>query len=177
MTYYPLNQNFHSPVSGNSKSVTPLSNNVKAPAGQEVDIKEDGGWRDLVVDLFHQQGAEYELRALLCTDLKIVPVEDAAIDWPQDESPYQALGKIVIPAQEAFSPARRIFADDVLSFNPFHCLPEHLPLGSINRARIKACETSTAYRHHMNAQPSPAPSRAASISYPISSAILTRKGC
>jgi hypothetical protein len=41
----------------------------------------------------------------------------------------------------------------VQSFNPFHCIPEHLPLGSINRARIKAYESSTAYRHHMNAQP------------------------
>jgi hypothetical protein len=38
-----------------------------------------------------------------------------------------------------------------LSFNPFHCLLEHLPLGSINRACIKAYERSAAYRHHMNA--------------------------
>ena len=133
--------------------IAPLSDSVKALTGQEVDIKEEGGWRDLVVDFFHAQGAEYELRAQLCTDLKTMPVEDASIDWPQDQSPYQALGKIVLPAQEAFSPARRVFADDVLSFNPFHCLPEHLPLGSINRARIKAYETSTAYRHRMNAQP------------------------
>jgi hypothetical protein len=133
--------------------LAPLSDNVKALAGKEEDIKEQGGWRDLVVDFFHTQGAEYELRAQLCTDLKTMPVEDAAIDWPQDQSPYQALGKIVIPAQEAYSPARRVFAEDVLSFNPFHCLPEHLPLGSINRVRIKAYEASTAFRHHMNAQP------------------------
>ncbi len=44
-------------------------------------------------------------------------------------------------------------ADDVLSFNPFHCLPEHLPLGSINRVRIKAYESSAKYRHLMNATP------------------------
>ena len=134
-------------------SVAPLSANVQALAGEQVKITEPAGWRDLVVDFFRTQGAEYELRAQLCTDLKMMPVEDASIDWPQDQSPYQALGKLVIPAQEAFSPARRVFADDVLSFNPFHCLPAHLPLGSINRVRIKAYETSTAYRHHMNAQP------------------------
>ena len=133
--------------------VAPLSDNVKALTDKEEDIKEQSGWRDLVVDFFRTQGAEYELRAQLCTDLKTMPVEDASIDWPQDQSPYQALGKIVLPAQDAFSPARRVFADDVLSFNPFHCLPEHLPLGSINRVRIKAYETSTAYRHHLNAQP------------------------
>jgi hypothetical protein len=134
-------------------SVAPLSVNVQALAGEQVKITEAGGWRDLVVDFFRTEGAEYELRAQLCTDLETMPVEDASVDWPQDQSPYQALGKLVIPAQEAFSPARRVFAEDVLSFNPFHCLPEHRPLGSINRARIKAYEASTAYRHHMNAQP------------------------
>ncbi len=133
--------------------VAPLSENVKALTNQQENIKEQGGWRDLVVDFFRTQGAEYELRAQLCTDLQAMPVEDASIDWPQDQSPYQALGKIVIPAQDAYSPARRVFADDVLSFNPFHCLPEHLPLGSINRVRIKAYASSTNYRHATNAQP------------------------
>jgi hypothetical protein len=134
-------------------SVAPLSDNVKALAGQEVDLKEPGAYRDLVVDLFRTQGAEYELRVQLCTDIKTMPVEDASIDWPQDQSPYQAIGKIVLPAQDAFSPARRVFADDMLSFNPFHCLPEHQPLGSINRVRIKAYASSTNYRHATNAQP------------------------
>jgi hypothetical protein len=134
-------------------SVAPLSANVQALAGEQVKITEPAGLRDLVVDFFRTQSAEYELRAQLCTDLKTMPVEDSSVDWPQDQSPYQPLGKIVIPAQDAYSPARRVFADDVLSFNPFHCLPEHLPLGSINRARIKAYETSSAYRHRMNAQP------------------------
>lgn len=45
------------------------------------------------------------------------------------------------------------FADDVLSYNPFHCLPEHQPLGSINRMRLNAYASSTNYRHATNAQP------------------------
>jgi hypothetical protein len=134
-------------------SVAPLSENLKAIAGKEMDVSEPGAYRDMVVDFFRTQGAEYELRAQLCTDLKTMPVEDASIDWPQDQSPYQVLGKIVLPAQDAFSPARRVYADDVLSFNPFHCLPEHRPLGSINRVRIKAYESSAKYRHMMNATP------------------------
>lgn len=134
-------------------SLAPLSENVKALTCQKVDVQEDGTWRDLVVDFFRTQGAEYALRAQLSNDLKTMPVEDASVEWPEEQSRHQPIGKIVIPAQEAYSPARRVFADDVLSFNPFHCLPEHQPLGSINRARIKAYEKSTAYRHHMNAQP------------------------
>ena len=133
--------------------IVPLSENVQALAGKEMDVSEPGAYRDMVAEFFRSQGAEYELRAQLCTDLKTMPVEDASIDWPQNQSPYQALGKIVLPAQDSFSPARRVFADDVLAFNPFHCLPEHLPLGSINRVRIKAYASSTQYRHAMNAQP------------------------
>ncbi|OUJ70471.1 catalase family protein [Hymenobacter crusticola] len=134
-------------------SAAPHSANVQALVGQEVEVSDDSTWRDIVVDFFRSQGAEYELRAQLCTDLKNMPVEDASVEWPAEQSPYQPIGKLVIPAQEAYSPARRVFADDVLSFNPFHCLPAHRPLGSINRARVKAYEASTAYRHHMNAQP------------------------
>ena len=133
--------------------ITPLSDNLKALAGKEMDVSEPGAYRDMVSEFFRTQGGEYELRAQLCTDLKTMPVEDASIDWPQDQSPYQALGKIVLPAQDTFSPARRVYADDVLSYNPFHCLPEHLPLGSINRVRIKAYASSTQYRHATNAQP------------------------
>jgi hypothetical protein len=134
-------------------SAAPLSDNVQALAGMEVDVDDDSKWRDLVVEFFRTQGAEYELRAQLSTDLESMPVEDASVKWPEEQSPHQPIAKLVIPAQEAFSPARRVFADDVLSFNPFHCLPAHQPLGSINRARIKAYEASSAYRHHMNAQP------------------------
>ncbi|HEU4776853.1 MAG TPA: catalase family protein [Telluria sp.] len=132
----------------------PLSDNVRALTGQAVDT--DGGdsaLRDLVVAFFRQQGAEYELRAQLCTGTDQMPIEDASIDWPQGLSPYQPLARLTIPPQEAYSPARRVFADDVLSFNPWHCIDEHRPLGSIMRARIKAYEASSAFRHTMNAQP------------------------
>ncbi|KFL48807.1 hypothetical protein IL54_4429 [Sphingobium sp. ba1] len=41
----------------------------------------------------------------------------------------------------------------MLSFNPWHGIREHQPLGSIMRVRIAAYERSTRYRHEMNAQP------------------------
>ncbi|ARK11653.1 catalase family protein [Fibrella sp. ES10-3-2-2] len=134
-------------------SATPLSDNVKALTGKEIDASNDSALRDLVVDFFVREGAEYELRAQLCTDLDAMPVEDGSVEWSQEKSPYQPIGKIIIPAQNAYSPARRVYADDVLTFNPFHCLPAHRPLGSIMRARQLAYETSSQYRHKMNAQP------------------------
>jgi hypothetical protein len=132
----------------------PLSDNVRALGGQPLgDDAGDSALRNLVVDFFNGQGAEYELRAQLLTDIEKMPIEDASVEWPQDESPYQPLARLTIPAQQAYSPARRVFADDVLSFNPWHCIEAHRPLGSIMRARIKAYEASSRFRHVMNAQP------------------------
>lgn len=132
----------------------PLSDNVRRLTGQPVDSGAgDSVLRELVVEFFKHQGAEYELRAQLCTGTDRMPIEDASIDWPQEESPYQPVARLTIAPQDAYSPARRVFADDVLSFNPWHCIEEHRPLGSIMRARIKAYEASSAFRHTMNAQP------------------------
>lgn len=132
----------------------PLSDNVRALTGQP--LRDDAGeseLRDLVVDFFRTQGAEYELRVQLCTDIEKMPIEDASIRWDENDSPYLPVAKLTLPAQEAFSPARRVFADDVLSFNPWQGIAAHQPLGSIMRARIRAYETSSRFRHEMNAQP------------------------
>lgn len=134
-------------------SAVPVSDNLQPLRGQEIDASNDSALRDLVVAFFMDHSAEYELRVQLCTDLTTMPVEDGSVEWPQEQSSYQPIAKLVIPAQNAYSPARRVYADDVLTFNPFHCLPEHRPLGSIMRARRLAYETSSRYRHEMNAQP------------------------
>ena len=132
----------------------PLSENVRALTGQLID--NDGGdsaLRDLVVGFFTNQGAQYELRAQLCTGIDKMPIEDASIDWPQELSPYQPVARLTIPPQQAYSHARRVFADDILSFNPWHCVDAHRPLGSIMRARIKAYDASSAFRHERNDRP------------------------
>lgn len=139
-------------------SAAPLSENVKALHGKKMDddlMKEDPDnfLTTIVSDFFKSQGAEYELKAQLCTDLQKMPVEDGSVQWPEDESPYQPVAKIIIPPQDTFSHARRVYGDDVLSFNPFHCLPEHRPLGNIMRVRRLVYETSSRFRHEANVQP------------------------
>ncbi len=135
-------------------SAAPLSPEVKVLEGQVVDTAgKPSAHRDAVVDFFKEHGAEYQLRAQLCTDLQKMPVEDGSVLWEEELSPHQPIARLVIPPQDAYSPARRVFSDDQLSFNPWHALPEHQPLGSIMRVRVKAYETSSAFRHQMNVQP------------------------
>ncbi|MBW4444451.1 MAG: catalase family protein [Plectolyngbya sp. WJT66-NPBG17] len=134
-------------------SAIPLSDNLQPLMGKTVKTDDPSALRDLVVEFFREQSAEYELRVQLCTNLETMPIEDASIQWSEQESPYQAIAKLTIPAQEAYSPARRVYVDEVLSFNAWHCIAEHQPLGSIQRVRMQVYEASSRYRHEMNQQP------------------------
>lgn len=135
-------------------SVAPSSPSVRALVGQRIDAHgSPSKLRDLVGDFFREQGAEYKMRAQLCTDLSAMPVEDASVLWDEEMSPHEVIATIRIPPQEAYSPARRIYSDDVLSFSPWHAIEEHRPLGSIMRIRKQAYESSSRFRHEMNLQP------------------------
>jgi len=138
-------------------SIAPLSASLQPLMGKRIDTNNASALRNLIVEFFRQQSAEYELRVQLCTSLETMPIEDASIEWPEGESLYQPIAKITIPTQEAYSPARQVYVDDVLSFNSWHCIAEHQPLGSIQRLRKEVYEASSRYRHTMNQQPKQEP--------------------
>ena len=103
-------------------------------------------FRDATVAHFLREGAEFEIRVQLCTDLDSMPVEDASVRWPEDRSPYRAVARLVLPAQDAMSEARRAFMTESMSFAPAHSLAAHRPLGSLMRARLKTYPALAAYR-------------------------------
>ena len=74
--------------------------------------------------------------------------------WDEQVSPYRRVAILEIPRQESFSPARRVYAERVMSYRPWHGLVAHQPLGSINRLRRDLYATLGAWRH----DPTPLPS-------------------
>ncbi|GAP99554.1 catalase family protein [Leptolyngbya sp. NIES-2104] len=134
-------------------SAVPLSASFQPLIGKRIEIQNSSTLRDLIVEFFREQSAEYELRVQLCTNLETMPIEDASVRWSEQESPYQAIAKISIGIQEAYSPARQVYVDEVLSFSPWHTLAAHQPLGAIQRLRREVYEASSHYRHEMNQQP------------------------
>lgn len=62
------------------------------------------------------------------------PIEDTTIAWSERLSPWIKFATIEIPKQD-FNDPERIEFDENLTYNPWHCLPEHRPLGGVNRAR------------------------------------------
>jgi hypothetical protein len=96
--------------------------------------------------------AEFDFSIQLQTNVKRMPIEDASIEWPERLSPFVNVGKIVIPKQEFRSPAQDKFARE-LSFNPWHCIAEHRPLGNQNRARYLIYSELSRLRQSMNHEP------------------------
>jgi hypothetical protein len=132
-------------------SAAPRSESVRALTGQPVRRKGgESALRDLIAGFFSRDSAEYTLRAQLCTDTGRMPVEDASVPWPEELSPHETVAVLHLPAQDPYSDARRRYADDVLSFNPWHALEAHRPLGSIMRSRRTAYPRSSGFRHHVN---------------------------
>ena len=64
------------------------------------------------------------------------PIEDPMQEWKEEDPPFIKMATVRIPAQK-FDFEERKRLDEGLSFNPWHTLPEHQPLGSINLARKK----------------------------------------
>ena len=108
------------------------------------------GLRDAIVDFFKTERAVWDVQVQLCTDLETMPVEDASVQWPEHVSPYRTVAQLVVEPQNAYSAARRVYVDEVLSFSPWHALEAHRPLGGIMRARRQAYDLCTRFRHEMN---------------------------
>lgn len=86
------------------------------------------------------------------TDAHRMPIEHASVIWPQELSPYRHVATLTIPAQTFDSPAQLAFARN-LSFNPWHAIPEHRPLGNQNRVRRHIYRETARVRRDMNGEP------------------------
>ena len=95
---------------------------------------------------------ELDVRLQLQTDPHLMPIENAAVLWPERLSPRLSAATLRIPRQQFDSPAQMEFAKR-LSYNPWHSIAEHRPLGNQSRARKRMYYELSKLRHEMNAVP------------------------
>ena len=93
---------------------------------------------------------EFELRVQLQTDPFLMPIENNAVMWPTRLSPRVPVATLRIPKQTFDYPDQLAFAR-YLRFNPWHCLPDHRPLGNQSRARKRMYDEMATFRQKMNA--------------------------
>jgi hypothetical protein len=132
-------------------SVAPKSPELKALAQASLNVNGvPNGLREAVLEFFGKNGGVWEVRAQLCTDLKHMPIENAAIVWSEEVSPYQRIALITVKPQLAWSEARSSAVDDGMSFAPWHGLAAHRPLGGIMRVRKAVYEEAKKFRAERN---------------------------
>ncbi|HSB09552.1 MAG TPA: catalase family protein [Blastocatellia bacterium] len=108
--------------------------------------------REGLAEHLARQDATMDFMIQFQTDPKRMPIENAAVAWDERVSPFRKIATIRIPRQE-FDNARQMDFGDNLSFTPWHSLPEHRPLGGINRCRKVLYYEISKLRHDRNQTP------------------------
>ena len=95
---------------------------------------------------------ELDFRLQLQTDSFLMPIENNGVLWPEKLSPPVSVATLRLPKQKFDSPAQMEFARK-LSYNPWHTIAEHRPLGNQSRARQQMYHALSKLRHDMNKVP------------------------
>ena len=108
--------------------------------------------RDNLIATLARQDAEFDLLVQVQTDPHLMPIENAGVRWPERLSPFVPVATVHIPRQNLDTPAHVEF-NRRLSLNPWHCIPEHRPLGNQSRARLKMYYELSRLRQDRNETP------------------------
>ena len=108
--------------------------------------------RDAMVASLAEGDIEFDFRLQLQTDPHLMPIENNAVLWPEELSPRVSVATLRLPKQKFDSHGQMEFAKK-LSYNPWHTIAEHRPLGNQSRARRRMYETLSKLRHTENSVP------------------------
>jgi hypothetical protein len=112
----------------------------------------DNYLRDAMVATLARQDVEFEVRLQVQTDPHLMPIEDNAVLWPEELSPRVPAATLRIPRQTFDSPEQLAFPR-YLTFNPWHTIAEHRPLGNQSRARLRMYHELSQLRLRVNGEP------------------------
>lgn len=105
--------------------------------------------REAMTKHLASKDAYFDFKVQLQTNAAKMPVEDPTVEWDEQESPYVKVATIRIPSQNFNTEERKCF-DEKQSFSPWHTLPEHQPLGGVNRARKRIYGELAKFRKDIN---------------------------
>ena len=78
-----------------------------------------------------------------------MPVEDVSIHWSEKTSPFVRVARVVIEKQTVDPQVQNTFCENI-SMTPWHALPEHEPIGGLNRIRKSVYQGIARYRRCNN---------------------------
>jgi hypothetical protein len=109
----------------------------------------DNYLRDAMVATLAGRQVDFDILLQLQTDAFLMPIENNAVLWPTRLSPRVPAAVLRIPRQRFDSNEQLAFAR-ALTYNPWHCIPEHRPVGNQSRARKRMYSELARFRQEMN---------------------------
>ena len=109
----------------------------------------DNYLRNAMVASLTSGDVEFDVRVQMQSDTFLMPIENAGVLWPEKLSPRVSVATLRLPRQTFDYPAQLEFAR-VLSYNPWHSIAEHRPLGNQGRARRRMYAELAQLRQSMN---------------------------
>jgi len=90
----------------------------------------------------------YDLQIQFYVDEARTPIEDSSVEWKEQDAPFVTVARLTLPEQDLDGARARKIAAFIegLSFDPWHALEAHRPLGNVMRARNHAYRLSTQQR-------------------------------
>jgi len=115
------------------------------------------------VDLLRENMESYLAATEACFEFEVqvrsnpftMPIEDPTIEWDENEAHFVKVARVKIPVQRP----EQGEACEILSYTPWHSLPEHRPLGGISRVRLDVYREVSKLRHELNGQKREEPSK------------------
>lgn len=112
----------------------------------------DNYLRDAMAGTLASDDVDMDILLQVQTDAHRMPIENAAVRWPARLSPWVPVATLRLPRQKFDSAAQFAFAHN-LSYNPWHCIAEHRPLGNQGRARRRMYYELSRLRQEQNQTP------------------------
>lgn len=90
----------------------------------------------------------YDFRVQFFRDEQRTPIEDASVEWREEDAPFVTVARLTLLAQDVASDRGRRVGETIesLSFDPWHALEELRPIGNVMRARNPSYRESTIAR-------------------------------
>lgn len=105
--------------------------------------------RENMLNNLSKEEVSFDFYVQFQEDADAQPIEDPTIEW---KTPFVKIATIIIPKQVFDTPEMNKMAENI-TFNPWHSLKAHQPLGGINRARKTVYEAMQKIRHQQNGIP------------------------
>lgn len=93
--------------------------------------------------------ARFKFMVQLRTNDETMPLDAATVRWSETESEPIHVATLILPRQDVRALGQANYGEN-LAFNPWHCLPEHEPAGSISQARRLVYASSATERRNVN---------------------------